>query len=489
MIAARRLLTRLALVLLAGLLPARAQSIPDYPVANLVLGQLLFTTNSASVPPNAASLATPYGISVDPVSGKVFVADTGNNRVLRYASAASLVNGATPEIVIGQVNFSSYTANQGNVLTPSQTSLSAPADVFVDATGRLWVADTNNNRVLLFENASNLFNTPFADRVYGQPDFGTATAAATQSKLASPNGVCVDPAGTLWVADTGSHRVMAWKIAAAIPNGMPADRVLGQATFTTAVAATSQTGLFSPRGIAADDAHVWVADSGSNRVVMYANFPAINGAPANLVLGQATYIASTPATSATGMTSPTSVALFDGILYVADSGNNRVVSFADAEDLSNGGDATGIIGQATFTTGSSGLSSQKIALFNSHVGVDLDGNLFVADTLNNRALRFIASVLPPVPPDPIIAPSVKINGQKQITTTKKTFTLRGTAEGNPGIARVSYNQNGVGYVYAKGTLNWHAKIRLEPGRNKIVVKAVALDGTVSPPKSVSITKK
>lgn len=491
MTAARRFLAALAAVLPLGLPATHAQTVPTYAAADLVLGQDLFTTNTSASPANASSLATPNGIAVDPVSEKVFVADSANNRVLRYASQATLANGATPEIVIGQLNFSASNANQGNAAC-SQTSLSNPSDVFVDASGRLWIADTGNNRVLLFENAANLFNTPFADRVYGQPDFVTSTAAATQAKLASPNGVSVDPNGVLWVADTGSHRVMAWKNAANLTSGSNADRVLGQGSFTSNAAATSQSGLFNPRGIATDTAHVWVADSGSNRVVMYANFPAINGAPANLVLGQKDYVSSTPATSATGMTSPTSVALADATLYVADSGNNRVLQFLGASDLTPGATADGVIGQSSFTSGTSGISSQRIALFYSHVSTDAAGDVFVADTLNNRALRFSVYIPPTPTPTPVPSkpPTVKISAKPEVFTAKTIYTLRGTASGGSGgIQRISYNLNNQGYLFAKGTKKWNVRLQLRRGRNKVVVYAVDKGGKLSKPKSVLIFRQ
>ena len=496
MIAARRFFARLAAAFLMGFLTSQAQTIPSYSAANLVLGQLLFTTNASASPANATSLATPGGVAVDPVSGKVFVADTGNNRVLRYSSQTALASGAIPEIVIGQLNFSGSLPNQTGSPIPSQTSLSGPNDVFVDAAGRLWIADTANSRVLLFENAANLFNTPAADRVFGQLDFGSAVIPPTNSgTLALPAGVCVDSAGTLWVADTNNHRVLGWKNAATLSNGTAASRVLGQPNFTSSIAAISpQSGLYKPTGVAADATHVWVADSGSNRVVMYANFPTINGAPASLVLGQKDYTTSTPTTSAIGMTTPTSVALSGSTLFVADSGNNRVLSFAAAADLDKDAPATGVIGQASYTASSSGLSSQRIALSIgapavSHLGVDAAGDLFAADSLNNRILRFPATPAPTPTPAPAAPPTVAIKGKKNFNTSKSAYTLKGTAAAGAGIRRVSYNLNRQGYLFAKGTTSWKAKIHLDAGRNKIVVNSVAIDGTVSAPKSVIIYRQ
>jgi len=492
----KRILFALA-ALFASTFLTRAAGIANFASADFVLGQTLFTTNnptSPTIPATPGSLRTPEGVAIDPVSGKIFVADTGNNRVLRYASRSALTNGANPEAVIGQVNFSAASANQG-FASPSQSSLSKPIDVFVDADGSLWVADSGNNRVLLFLGAAGLFNTPSADRVYGQPDFTTATAAPTASKMANPSSICVDPAGVLWVADTGSHRVLAFKNAAILSNGANADRVLGQTDFTSNSAGTSQSKLFNPMGVAADATNVWVVDTSNNRVLLFTNFPTINGMNASLVLGQTNYTAATaPPTSDSSFNTPTGVAITGTSIWVADSGNNRVVRFDGAAALSSGAPEAGVLGQASFLTGSAGLSAQRLALYAdtttrnaTQLTIDPDGNLWLADSLNNRVLRFIYTA--PTPVVPVIPTTVTLTGKKKITTSKANYTLRGTATSSAGIRRVSYNQNDEGYVKATGTTSWKAKIKLPFGRTKIVINSVALDGTVSTPVKVTIDRE
>jgi DNA-binding beta-propeller fold protein YncE len=87
-----------------------ALPIPDYTAANLVLGQTDFTSKLAPTPPNASSLTNPTSVVVDPVTRKVFVSDQFNNRVLRYASADALANGAAAEMVLGQASFTTKVA-------------------------------------------------------------------------------------------------------------------------------------------------------------------------------------------------------------------------------------------------------------------------------------------------------------------------------------------------------------------------------------------
>src|ERR1700712_838385 len=71
--------------------------------ASLVLGQSDFITNTAATTQSGMNI--PSGVAIDPTSGKVFVADNKNNRVLRFASIATLVNGAPAESVFGQPDF------------------------------------------------------------------------------------------------------------------------------------------------------------------------------------------------------------------------------------------------------------------------------------------------------------------------------------------------------------------------------------------------
>jgi hypothetical protein len=122
----------------------------------------------------------------------------------------------------------------------------------VDAAGRLWVADTLNNRVLRFDDAAAKPNGAPADGVLGQPDF-VSRDAATGSGLNAPFGVEADSAGRVWVADHSNNRVLRF-------DGAVADIVLGQPDFSSGNATTSATGMLFPRATAVDSAGLWVAD-------------------------------------------------------------------------------------------------------------------------------------------------------------------------------------------------------------------------------------
>lgn len=106
---------------------AAALTLVNTQAASLVLGQPDFTSNSFDT--TQPGMYKPSDIAVDPTTGKVFVVDYGNSRVLRFASAA-LSNGSNAEAVLGQPDFTSRTT----ALT--QSGMKWPQSAVVDSTGR-----------------------------------------------------------------------------------------------------------------------------------------------------------------------------------------------------------------------------------------------------------------------------------------------------------------------------------------------------------------
>jgi DNA-binding beta-propeller fold protein YncE len=362
--------------------------------ADLVLGQKDFAGNTPGLADD--SLAFPVGVAIDPTTGKLFVADIGNDRVLRWGSVTSLVSGESAEAVFGQPDFTT----KGERTT--QDGMDFPTDVVVDTAGRLYVADALNNRVLRFDSASWKPSGANADGVLGQPDFTTMTEAVTRNGMDYVRGLAVDDVGRLWVSDQRNHRVLRFDNAAGKPNGADADGVLGQADFTSNVADTSQSGMAQPRGLWVDEAgRLWVAITFINRVMRFddaAGKP--NGASADAVLGQPDFTSSAADTSATGMHRPSGIAMDQsGRLYVGDNYNNRVLWFNNAAGKPDGAAADGVLGQPDFTSAVRNATQDGMSL---PWGVTIDrasNTLWVCDDGNHRVLRFTASA--PLPVEPV----------------------------------------------------------------------------------------
>jgi sugar lactone lactonase YvrE len=261
------MVTLLFLLMLA--VAAHALTLTNFQPASLVLGQPNFTSGASGLSPTQVNF--PEGVAVDPTTGKVFIADRGNNRVLRFASGTALVNEAAAEAVLGQSVFTSSGA------TTTQSGMNIPYSVSVDATGRLWVADFFNNRVLRFDNAASKANGANADAVLGQSIFTSRTQATTQSGMNLPFGMSGDAAGRLYVSDTFNNRVLWFDNAGAKANGGNADGVLGQPNFTSNTAnngGRSAQSLNLPDSLFYDPTVggvLWVADLNNHRVLRYGN--------------------------------------------------------------------------------------------------------------------------------------------------------------------------------------------------------------------------
>src|SRR3990170_5401869 len=248
--------------------------------ASGVLGQLNFTLNLPGT--SSISLNSPSGVAVDPTTGKLFVVDRYNNRVLRWSSTSKIENGSPAEAVFGQSDFNSSSSG----LLASK--FNDPLRVFVDSAGCLWVSDYLNNRVLRFDSASFKTTGSSADVVFGQSNFTSNTGGTSASKMKGPVGVFVDGGGRLWVSDRLNHRVLRFDNAYEKSNGANADAVLGQSDFTTGTSGLSATKMNRSMGVYVDsEDHLWVCEDDNNRAIRFDNASSkLNGAAADGVLGQ-----------------------------------------------------------------------------------------------------------------------------------------------------------------------------------------------------------
>jgi len=360
--------------------------------ASYVIGQsnfVLGTANAGSTT-NQSGFNTPTSMVIDSASGKLFVSDTANNRILRFPSAAAYSSGAAAEAVIGQTTFTTNTS-----ASASSSTVKGPKGITLDSAGNLWVADTTYNRVLCFPSAVTVTSgTATASLVLGQPNFTTTTALVNQYTMSGPTSVAVDSAGSLYVLDSGANRILRFDNAASLSNGAFANGLLGQSNFLASTVGTSQsTFKAAPQALALDsDGNLWVSDTASNRVLCFESAASKSiGANADIVLGQSDFSANSPATSQSGFSGPTGLT-FDtlGRLYVADTTNNRVLVFEQPLTLSYQANASFVLGQSAFTTGASGLSATAL---NAPTGLAYlsAGYLWVVDQGNHRAVSFALS--------------------------------------------------------------------------------------------------
>ncbi len=392
-----RFTTRAALLLctllLSLLMPHRTYAQPTNGMAaTSVLGQPNFTNTTIA---RAQGLASPYGIAIDNANGKIYVADPGNNRVLRYSRAQALTTAGTPEAVFGQTNFISNASNSGGV---SGSTMNSPIGIAVDSSGNLYVSDYNNHRVLRFNSAHTANSGATASAVFGQANMNSndenrgGGVTPSQSSLRYPFGIAIDRLDNLYIVDQSNNRVLRFANASTAGNGPNASAVFGQSTFSTNTPFTTATGLDMPKGVTIDASfNLYVAQQNNNRVVRYANaHTASNGSSASAVFGQpneTSFTANNGGRSASRMSVPIGVAVdIAGNLFVAEQGNHRVMRFANASTATTGAAANLVYGQPDFTSApTAGVSN----MYNPQlIAVDPLGNLYVGDYGANRILIF-----------------------------------------------------------------------------------------------------
>ncbi len=334
---------------------------------------------------SANSLAEPRGMCIAP-NGDRWIADTGNHRVLRYHMHSGRTT--TAANVVGQPDMCS---GQSDAERPSRLTLHYPAAVA--ASGEyLYVADTGYARMLVYQDAPF---TPLPTHVYGQNGlFDTAEVGCSPYRLAGPTALAALPDGRFLVADTPNHRVLLfdrpgslnqqplalWGQGSDLHRGVPNRGGVGAGS------------LHSPMGIAvAPDNTLWLADRDNNRVLGFLG--GIDGdREADIVIGQMDMNHATPNfVDGLGLSEPRDVALDRSSrpnrLYICDRDNNRILAYANAAAADHDTPADLVIGQPDAHSNQAGVGRTALCRPNA-LAVDHDGNLFVADSDNNRVLRF-----------------------------------------------------------------------------------------------------
>ncbi len=410
--------------------------------ADIVIGQSDFFTTwpegPATAPrapgagtPMQSGLTSPTGLAV--YKSDLYVADMGNNRVLRFPIPFS--NSVQyPNLVVGQPSFSSASANYGGQVSAQGISLSsaASAGIAFDGSGDLWIADPGNRRVLEFaaaDIAPSGVTGPTAIQVIGQVDF-TSQSSTLNAKssltinyqLDSPQSLAFDPTGRLYVSDTDAttpstfSRVMVF--APPFTNGMAATRIMGVPTSGQSTTQTDATVMDSPTAIFFFPNYlaIGVVNSGYSRILVFPvfeNWPSAStqfSPQASSVIGQngdftdfypnhttsgATFIAPP---NAGVLYQPMAAAVAGTELYVADTLNSRIIVMPLTGTIA--GLATRVLGQDRMDTGSINLIEGREFQFGSEsssggvdAGLAIDNtgstpHLYVADTYNNRILAY-----------------------------------------------------------------------------------------------------
>jgi len=359
-----------------------------------------------SGPAVEAQLYSPYGVAVDG-AGNLYVADSGNSRIRRADASGTITtiagtgepgfSGDSGAAIEAQLSFplavavdgtgNLYIADDrgrirrvdtsGSITTIAGTGssgfsgdhgpaveaqLGVPREVAVDAAGNLYIADTTNHRIRRVDSSGTI--TTVAGT--GKEGFSGDDGPAADAQLHFPYGVAVDGAGNLFISDTWNDRIR---------------RVDPSGTITT----FAGTGLYLPHGVAVDGSgSLFIADFGNQRIRRVDRSGTITTVAGT---GERGFSGDQGPALAAQLQRPAGVAVdTTGNIFIADSGNHRI------RRVDRSGTITTVAG--TGEPGFSGDHGPAVAVQLQRpegVVVDGAGNLFIADSRNNRIRRVDSS--------------------------------------------------------------------------------------------------
>jgi hypothetical protein len=310
----------------------------------------LVNRDGGAVKPDGVNNIYSLGAYVDPNDSnrvKLFVNDRRNHRVLIFNTIPQ-DSTALPDVVLGQADFASGTANAG--AGTSAVGFNENVHMSVCSTGKMFVSDRNNNRVLVYNQVPTVNGTA-ADFVIGQPNFVTNTSATTANGLNHPYATyCM--ADKLFVIEQGNHRILVFDPIPTATNPV-ASYVIGQPDMVTGTSGCTAGKLNSPYEILRHGDTFFIADGGNHRVLRFDNIPTATGAAADAVLGQANFLSCSQnkgnaLPSDSSLAWPNGLAAKGNLLAVSDHTNNRTMFF-DLPVITNQS-ASKLIGQPDFVT-------------------------------------------------------------------------------------------------------------------------------------------
>ncbi len=312
-----------------------------------------------------------------------------------------------------------------------------PADVAVDSTGNIYVADTANHtvrKVTLAGVVSTLAGQALTP--------GSANGSGSAARFNHPSGLAVDGAGNVYVADTDNETIRR-----ITPTG-DVTTVAGQAGISGSTDGPGSTASFNgPSGVVVDAAgNLYVADTLNHTIRRITSAGMVS-----TIAGAAGVSGSADGTgSAARFHGPQGLAIDGtGNLYVADTNNDTIRKVVTAT-----GAVTTVAGQAGISGSTDGAPGQARFYFPSGVAVDSNGNLYVADT-DNHALR-------------------EVSPSGSVSTIAGTAGASGTADGLGAAARFNFPSgiavDGTGNIYVADTSNHAIRLGMFPAAPAITTQ-------------------
>lgn len=325
-------------------------------------GQAGFSGDSQRA--GAAMLNLPGGVAVD-VNGTVFIGDTANHRVRKIDASTQII------LTLAGTGVAGFSGDGGPA---GRAALSSPYGIASNSAGELLIVDQGNTRIRIISSGGI---TTLAGN--GQESFLGDNEPATAANLLTPQGIAVDSAGNLFIADSDHQRI---RRVAAGSGTITSVAGTGTAGFPVDNIPAISSPLSSPAAVSADgNGNLYISDTRNNRIRKVDGTGIITTLAGD---GRQDFSGDNGPAASASLNVPRGITLSGaGQLYVADRNNNRIRRV----DLRSGlittvagsarQDASGDNGPAT----DAGLNRPEA------VAVDGAGNLLIADNGNHRIRR------------------------------------------------------------------------------------------------------
>lgn len=347
----------------------------------------------------STGFAPPYGVFVDG-QGNIYVAATSDDKIVKVSPSTNLMT-----IVAGTSGGQSY---NGDGIAATLADLYAPEAGAVDSAGNIFISDGGNCRIRKVTASTGLISTVAGNGTCG---YAGDSGLATNAEIYDPEGIALDSAANIYIADSSNSRI---RVVNTGTNAITLAGVTIQPGYIATVAGTGTAGyngdniaatsaeLGGPQDVSLDSAgHIFIADTGNERVrVVNTGTTSVTIAGVTIAAGYigtvagngtAGYNGDSIAATAAELNFPSAVAVDSaGNIYIADSSNNRVREVSASTNKISTIAGTG--NTAVEFSGDGGPATAASLRFSGvlpgQIAVDSSANVYFPD-VNNARIRVI----------------------------------------------------------------------------------------------------